>query len=58
MASNHSAEADPDDRLPEISEAAVTASAIYGSSQARVLCGNSLSTASYERLMEAQKPIL
>jgi hypothetical protein len=49
-------EADPDDRLPQISEAAVTVSGdLWQLGKHRVLCGNSLSTASYERLMEGAK---
>ena len=49
-------EADPDDRLPEISETAVTVSGdLWQLGKHRVLCGNSLSTASYERLMEGAK---
>jgi hypothetical protein len=49
-------EADPDDRLPEMSESAVT---VFGDlwqlGKHRVLCGNSLVTASYERLMDGAK---
>jgi DNA modification methylase len=49
-------EADPDDRLPEISETAVTVSGdLWQLGKHRVLCGNSLSTASYGRLMEGAK---
>jgi DNA modification methylase len=49
-------EADPDDRLPEVSETAVTVSGdLWQLGKHRVLCGNSLSTASYERLMEGAK---
>jgi DNA modification methylase len=49
-------EADPDDRLPEISESAVTvAGDLWQLGKHRVLCGNSLSSASYERLMEGVK---
>jgi DNA modification methylase len=49
-------EADPDDRLPEIAETAVTVSGdLWQLGKHRVLCGNSLSTASYERLMEGAK---
>jgi ParB-like chromosome segregation protein Spo0J len=43
-------EADPDDRLPEISETGVTVSGdLWQLGKHRVLCGNSLVTASYER---------
>jgi len=53
---NTVAEADPDDRLPEVSEAAVTvAGDLWQLCNHRVLCGDSLSTASYERLMEGAK---
>ena len=46
-------EADPDDRLPEISESSVTVSDdLWQLGKHRVLCGNSLVTASYERLMD------
>jgi hypothetical protein len=49
-------EADPHDRLPEISESAVTVSGdLWQLGKHRVLCGNSLSTASYQRLMEGSK---
>ena len=49
-------EADPDDQLPEISESAVTVSGdLWQLGKHRVLCGNSLVTASYERLMEDAK---
>lgn len=49
-------EADPDDRLPEVSEMAVTVSGdLWQLGKHRVLCGDSLSTASYERLMEGAK---
>jgi DNA modification methylase len=49
-------EADPDDQLPEISESAVTGSGdLWELGKHRVLCGNSLITASYERLMEDAK---
>ena len=49
-------EADPDDRLPEISEMAVTVSGdLWQLGKHRVLCGNSLSAASYKRLMEGAK---
>ena len=49
-------EADPDDRLPEISESAVTVSGdLWQLGKHRVLCGNSLVAASYERLMDGAK---
>jgi DNA modification methylase len=49
-------EADPDDRLPEISDSAVTIEGdLWQLGKHRVLCGNSLSTASYERLMEGAR---
>ena len=49
-------EADPDDHLPEISESAVTVSGdLWQLGKHRVLCGNSLVTASYERLMDGAK---
>jgi ParB-like nuclease domain/DNA methylase len=49
-------EADPDDRLPEISESAVTVSGdLWQLGKHRVLCGNSLVTAGYERLMDGAK---
>jgi DNA modification methylase len=49
-------EADPDDRLPEISESAVTAAAdLWQLGKHRVLCGNSLVTESYERLMQGER---
>jgi DNA modification methylase len=53
---NTVAEADPDDRLPEISESAVSVSGdLWQLGKHRVLCGNSLATASYERLMDGAK---
>ncbi len=53
---NTVAEADPDDRLPEISESAVSVSGdLWQLGQHRVLCGNSLAAASYERLMDGAK---
>ena len=56
MASTQSPEADPDDRLPEISGSAVTVSGdLWQLGKHRVLCGNSLDAASYERLMEGAK---
>lgn len=49
-------EADPDDRLPEISESAVTVTGhLWQLGKHRVLCDNSLVTASYERLMDGAK---
>ena len=49
-------EADPDDRLPEISESAVTVSGdLWRLGKHRVLCGNSLVATSYERLMDGAK---
>jgi DNA modification methylase len=53
---NTVAEADPDDRLPEISESAVSVSGdLWQLGKHRVLCGNSLAAASYERLMDGTK---
>src|ERR1700712_2736025 len=50
---NTVSEVDLDDRLPEISGSAVTVSGdLWQLGKHRVLCGNSLSTASYQRLME------
>jgi hypothetical protein len=49
-------QADPDDRLPEISDSAVTVSGdLWELGKHRVLCGNSLVTASYEPLMDGAK---
>jgi DNA modification methylase len=49
-------EADPDDRLPEISESAVTvAGDLWQLGKHRVLCGNSLDTESYDRLMKGER---
>ena len=49
-------EADPDDRLPEISESSVTVTGdLWQLGKHRVLCGNSLLPADYERLMEGAK---
>src|SRR6202012_2135545 len=49
-------EADPDDRLPEISESAVSVLGdLWQLGKHRVLCGNSLVAASYERLMNGAK---
>src|SRR5271155_2584023 len=53
---NTVAEADPDDRLPEISGSAVTVSGdLWQLGKHRVLCGNSLAMDSYERLMQGAK---
>jgi DNA modification methylase len=47
---------DPDDLLPAISESAVTvAGDLWQLGKHRVLCGNSLVAASYERLMDGAK---
>jgi DNA modification methylase len=49
-------EADPDDRLPEISGSAVSVLGdLWQLGTHRVLCGNSLLAASYERLMDGAK---
>jgi hypothetical protein len=49
-------EADPDDRLPEISESAVTVSGdLWQLGKHRVLCGDSLITADYDRLIDGAK---
>ncbi|MDT7818245.1 MAG: hypothetical protein QOJ42_8161 [Acidobacteriaceae bacterium] len=49
-------EADPDDRLPEISESAVSVMGdLWQLGKHRVLCGNSLVAGSYERLMDGAK---
>lgn len=49
-------EADPDDLLPAMSETAVTVSGdLWQLGKHRVLCGNSLIAASYERLMDGAK---
>ena len=49
-------EADPDDRLPEISDSAVTVSGdLWQLGKHRVLCGNSLVTVDYNRLMDGAK---
>ena len=49
-------EADPDDRLPDVSESATT---VFGDlwqlGKHRALCGNSLITADYDRLMDGAK---
>jgi hypothetical protein len=53
---NTGPEADPDDQLPDIFESAVTVSGdLWQLGKHRVLCGNSLVTTSYERLMEGAK---
>jgi hypothetical protein len=49
-------EADPDDLLPAVSESAVSVSGdLWQLGKHRVLCGNSLVAASYERLMDGAK---
>jgi DNA modification methylase len=49
-------EADPDDRLPEMSESAISVLGdLWQLGKHRVLCGNSLVAASYERLMDVAK---
>jgi DNA modification methylase len=49
-------EADPDDRLPDIADTAVTVCGdLWQLGKHRVLCGNSLTADSYERLMQSQK---
>jgi len=49
-------EADPDDRVPELSESAVTAVGdLWQLGKHRVLCGDSLSTVSYKQLMGDEK---
>ncbi len=49
-------EADPDDRLPEISDSAVTVSGdLWQLGKHRVLCSNSLVTVDYDRLMDGAK---
>jgi hypothetical protein len=49
-------EADPDDRLPEISESAISVLGdLWQLGKHRVLSGNSLLAASYERLMDRAK---
>lgn len=46
----------PDDRLPAISESAITVSGdLWQLGKHRVLCGNSLVAASYDRLMKGAK---
>jgi hypothetical protein len=50
------AEADPDDQVPDISGSAVTVSGdLWQLGKHRVLCGNSLVAANYERLMDGAK---
>src|SRR6185437_13000608 len=49
-------EADPDDRLPEATSSPVTVSGdLWQLGKHRVLCGNSLDTESYVRLLEGTK---
>jgi len=49
-------QADPDDRLPEMSESAVSVMGdLWQLGKHRVLCANSLVAASYERLMDGAK---
>jgi DNA modification methylase len=49
-------EADPDDRVPETSETSITvAGDLWQLGKHRVLCGNSLNTADYGRLMDSAK---
>ncbi len=49
-------EADPDDLLPAVSESAVSVLGdLWQLGKHRVLCGNSLAAASYERLMDSAK---
>jgi hypothetical protein len=46
-------EADPDDHLPEIAESAITVPGdLWQLGKHRILCGNSLITADYDRLMD------
>jgi DNA modification methylase len=53
---NAAPETDPDDRLPEISDSAVTvAGDLWQLGKHRVLCGNSLTANSYERLMQGER---
>jgi DNA modification methylase len=53
---NTVAEVDPDDRLPEISESAVSVLGdLWQLGKHRVLCGNALLTADYGRLMNGAK---
>ena len=49
-------ETDPDDRLPEISDSAVIVPGdLWQLGKHRVLCGNSLLTESYERLLQGER---
>jgi len=49
-------DADPDDRLPEVSESATTVSGnLWQLGKHRVLCGNSLIASDYDRLMDGAK---
>src|ERR1700729_1380307 len=49
-------EADPDDRVPDLSESATTVSGdLWQLGKHRVLCGNALDTADYDRLMDGAK---
>jgi hypothetical protein len=49
-------EADSDDRLPEIPDSAITVSGdLWNLGEHRILCGNSLITTNYERLMDGAK---
>jgi len=49
-------DADPDDRLPEVSESATTVSGdLWQLGKHRVLCGNSLIASDYDRLMDGGK---
>ena len=53
---NNVSEADPDDRLPEFSDTAVTVSGdLWQLGKHRVLCGDSLMAPSYERLLDGAK---
>lgn len=53
---NAVAETDPGDRVPELSESAVTVSGdLWQLGKHRVLCGNSLATDSYDRLMQGER---
>jgi hypothetical protein len=49
-------EADPDDRLLDLSESAITVSGdLWQLGKHRVLCGNALVTGDYDRLMDGAK---
>jgi DNA modification methylase len=49
-------EADPDDRLPEVSDSAVSVSGdLWQLGKHRVLCGDSLARLNYDRLMDGAK---